>query len=83
VTQLPKSLGIFEMRKGIDYRFVMPGVMIGGEGVTGEMVNGRWRLTQRLDGFEWVAEHESRVAAVLLLIAKRVGFVGSLTTEER
>lgn len=82
MTQLPKSIEIFEMRSDVDYEFVMPGVMLGGEGVTGEMVNGRWRLTQRLDGFEWVAEYESRMAAVLLLIAKRAGFVGTLTTEE-
>jgi hypothetical protein len=76
--ELPRSLRIFEMRDGIDYEFTMPHVSIGGEGTTQEMVAGRWRLTQRLDGREWTAEHESRWAAVLLLIAARMGFTGEL-----
>jgi hypothetical protein len=76
--ELPESVRIFEMRDGIDYEFVMPSIMIGGEGTTQKMVDGRWRLTQRLDGHEWVAEHESRWAAVLLLIAARMGFEGEL-----
>ncbi len=76
--ELPESIRTFEMRDGIDYEFVMPHIMIGGEGTTQEMVDGRWRLTQRLDGHEWVAEHESRSAAVLLLIAARLGFEGEL-----
>jgi len=76
--ELPRSLRIFEMRAGIDYEFTMPHVSIGGEGTTQELVNGRWRLTQRLDGHEWVAEHESRWAAVLMLIAARMGFEGEL-----
>lgn len=69
---------IFTMDKGIDYEFTMPHIAVGGAGLTQEMVDGRWHLTQVIDGHTWTAEHESRTCAVLLLIAARMGFVGEL-----
>lgn len=74
--ELPRELRIFEMKDGIDYAFTMPGIMIGGAGTTEEVVNGQWRLTQRLDGREWTVQHESQMCAVLLLIAARAGYAG-------
>ena len=75
-----RTIEIFNMREGIDYEFTMPSIAIGGAGLTEELVNGRWRLTQQIDpdGPRWTAEHESRTCAVLLLIAARMGFVGDL-----
>jgi hypothetical protein len=78
VIELPRTLRIFEMQDGIDYEFTMPGVAIGGANTTEELIGGKWRLTQRLDGREYVVEHESQWAAVLLLIALRAGFTGEL-----
>lgn len=76
--ELPRSLQIFEMRDGIDYEFVMPGIMIGGHSATSDVVAGRWVLRQEVNGRTYVAEHESEFCAVLLLIAQRGGYTGEL-----
>jgi hypothetical protein len=67
--------------QGGDYNFTMSHVAISGRDVECELARdgtGEWVLTQREHGREWTARHESKMAAVLLLIAARLGLEGEL-----
>lgn len=63
---------------GGDYDFTMSHVAIGGRGVEVTLDRGEWVLTQRIGEATWTARNEDKTAAVLLLIAARMGFVGEL-----
>lgn len=75
---------LFDQRSGAGYRFVCPGVMIGGGDLDEELVRdgqgGHWRLTQTLDDRTWVSEASTRVGAYLALIGARYGL--DVTTRE-
>lgn len=64
--------------EGGDYTFTMSHVALSGVDVELKLDHGYWVLTQRSDGMEWTARHQDKVAAVLLLIAARMGMVGDL-----
>lgn len=63
---------------GGDYRFVMPGVALSGRDVRQEFRDGKWMLTQTEPHATYVVEHEDRTCAVLLLLAARWGYTGTL-----
>lgn len=74
---LDSFMEVFDGRGG-DYEFTMSHVAISGHGIEVEFDAGEYVLTQREDGHVWTARSEYKTAAVLLLIAARVGFVGEL-----
>jgi hypothetical protein len=63
-----------------DYRFVTSHVALTGRDIEVEVERGEWVLTQREHNGDrvWTARHEDQTAAVLLLIAARMGMVGEL-----
>lgn len=66
---------------GGDYTFNMSHIAISGRNVECELPRdgtGQWVLTQRDGARVWTARHESKPAAVLLLIAARLGLTGEL-----
>lgn len=78
----PREFKIFNASSGCDYSFVMSHTWLGGHSVKEKLVNGNWQLTQEVAGRTYEAEHESHHAAVLLLIALRLGFRGELREVE-
>ncbi len=55
------------------FEFTMPGVALGGPLLFAYSAEAkRWRVTYEADGRKWVGESESKVGAVLALIADRM-----------
>lgn len=63
---------------GGDYRFVMSGVALSGRDVQMELQDGKWVLTQAEPHATYIVEHEDRTCAVLLMLAARWGYTGTL-----
>lgn len=74
---LDRFMEVFDGDGG-DYQFTMSHVAISGRDVEVRLERGEWVLTQRERGLEWTARHNSKMAAVLLLIAARLGMTGEL-----
>lgn len=81
VTSLDRWTEIFD-HDGGDYSFVMSHTALSGNGVRQTFEGGQWVLTQYANTTTYVVRHEDHTAAVLLLIAMRLGLVGHLRREE-
>jgi hypothetical protein len=77
VSMLDRFNEVFDGDGG-DYTFTMSHVAISGRDVDVKLERGEWVLTQHEGGLTWTARQESKMAAVLLLIAARLGMVGEL-----
>lgn len=80
-TMLDHATRVFDSDGG-DYIFTMSHVAISGNNVQVEFGQGLWVLTQREGDLEWTARHESKMGAVLLLIAARMGLTGTLSASD-
>lgn len=72
---------IFERRTPYEpygYKLVMPGVMISADEVIMSLENGLCTATQTEDGRTWTGTAAYEQAAILALIADRMGFVATL-----
>lgn len=84
VAHLRKASGwdIFERRTPYEpygYKLVMPGVMIGGDPVELSFADGMCIATQRdEDGRTWTGTASFETAAILALIADRMGFTATI-----
>ena len=67
------------------YELFMPGVHVVAEDLPVERVGGRWRVTQPADdhGGPWTGEAADVNAAVLSLIAARLGYRAEFTPLEK
>lgn len=72
---------IFERRTPYEpygYKLVMPGVSIGADEVDVSYVDGVYTATQTEDGRTWAGTAASCQAAILALIADRMGFTATI-----
>lgn len=79
--EFPLSLQIFEMRDTdvAGYQLTLPGVMISGVDLPLDFQDGQWGVSQTENGVTWSAIHEYKNAALLKLIARRMGYDAQLT----
>jgi hypothetical protein len=79
--ELPLNLRIFEMREThrTAYTIAFPGVAISGLDIDVDFRDGKWVLTHAMDNRVFVASHEYKDAALLMLIADRMGFDAQLS----
>lgn len=83
VAHLHKASGwdIFERRtprEPYGYKLTMPGVMISGDPVELSFADGMCTATQTEDGRTWTGTASFEAAAVLALIADRMGFTATI-----
>jgi hypothetical protein len=64
------------------YRFVAPGVLLAGE-ATVRVEGDRWHVEQDLDGRQLAADGADEIAALLALVAARLGFTATFTPAEQ
>ena len=78
---LPLHMRIFEMRDTdkTGYTISMPGVAISGVDLPLGFENGEWVVSQTEHDTTWTVRHEWQKAAILSLIALRMGFDAQLT----
>lgn len=83
LTDLRRAMGLdlFERRtpdEPYGYKLVMPGVMIGAEELEFSYADGAYTATQTEDGRTWTGTASYHQAAILALIADRMGFTATI-----